>query len=113
MGEGGSLLVNPGSLVKEWVSWVAPPLRRGGATRQAIRLMPQGVEQWIWISDFHGFGFADCDPRIAHIFLDISARHYPERLGRFLVVCPSSHPIALPPGGIQYTDFRDALSSLD
>eukprot|EP00884_Botryococcus_braunii_P005866 jgi/Botrbrau1/15280/Bobra.97_1s0006.1 len=32
---------------------------------QAIRLMPKGVEQWIWISDFHGFGFADCDPRIA------------------------------------------------
>ena len=44
------------------------------------------VEQWVWVSDFHGFGFSDLNPRIADTFLDLSAKHYPERLGAFLVV---------------------------
>ena len=46
---------------------------------QCIRAMPQHVEQWVWVSDFQGFGLSDCDPRLAKIFLDISAWHYPER----------------------------------
>lgn len=53
---------------------------------QAIQLMPQGVEQWVWIMDFHGFGFADINVRLAKSFLDVSAQHYPERLGLFLLV---------------------------
>ena len=33
-----------------------------------------------------GAGMADCDPRLAKAFLDVSAKHYPERLGQFFVV---------------------------
>ena len=33
-----------------------------------------------------GFGLRDTDPRLAKIFLDVSARHYPERLGLFYCV---------------------------
>lgn len=29
---------------------------------------------------------SDCDPRLAKVFLDLSAAHYPERLGLFLVI---------------------------
>jgi hypothetical protein len=48
--------------------------------------MPEGVESWDWVLDFHGFGLADCDPRLARIFLNLSAAHYPERLGHFFIV---------------------------
>lgn len=47
--------------------------------------MPEGVEKWVWVMDFHGFGFADCNPKIGKIFLDITATHYPERLGNIIV----------------------------
>ena len=47
--------------------------------------MGPSVEQWVWLSDFHGFGFSDLSPRIANTFLELSAKHYPERLGAFLV----------------------------
>ncbi|KAK9843490.1 hypothetical protein WJX81_005667 [Elliptochloris bilobata] len=53
---------------------------------QAVRLMPPCVEGWVWFSDFHGFGMRDLSPSIGSAFLEISARHYPERLGLFLVV---------------------------
>ena len=39
------------------------------------------VEQWIWIIDFHGFSFRDCDPRSATMAIDL-LQHYPERLSR-------------------------------
>ncbi|KAI3428661.1 hypothetical protein D9Q98_007484 [Chlorella vulgaris] len=68
---------------------------------QAIRLMPaahdpstgaaagQGpCESWVWVMDFHGFSLRDCDPRLAKIFLNLSAAHYPERLGTFFIVSP-------------------------
>lgn len=45
-------------------------------------MMPEGVSQWVWASDFHGFGYKDLDPRMARIFLHVSAEHYPERLVR-------------------------------
>ncbi|PSC70915.1 Random slug 5 [Micractinium conductrix] len=65
---------------------------------QAIRLMPQAapqpgsrpVESWCWVLDFHGFSVRDCDPRLAKIFLNLSAAHYPERLGTFFVVSAPS-----------------------
>lgn len=53
---------------------------------RSIRMMPEGVEQWIWFSDFHGFGMADLNPAMARIFLDVSATHYPERLGVYFLV---------------------------
>ncbi|KAG2435701.1 hypothetical protein HXX76_006900 [Chlamydomonas incerta] len=52
----------------------------------AIKCMPPGVEQWIWVCDFKGFGMADVNPKLAKLFLDISAEHYPERLGMFMIV---------------------------
>ncbi|KAG2501691.1 hypothetical protein HYH03_000193 [Edaphochlamys debaryana] len=52
----------------------------------AIKTMPPGVEQWIWVCDFKGFGMADVNPKLAKLFLDISAEHYPERLGLFMIV---------------------------
>uniref|UniRef100_A0A7S3VTL3 CRAL-TRIO domain-containing protein n=1 Tax=Dunaliella tertiolecta TaxID=3047 RepID=A0A7S3VTL3_DUNTE len=51
----------------------------------AIKCMPPGVEQWVWVCDFHGFGMADINPKLAKAFLEISAEHYPERLGLFIV----------------------------
>eukprot|EP00197_Chlamydomonas_leiostraca_P004614 CAMPEP_0202863814 /NCGR_PEP_ID=MMETSP1391-20130828/4301_1 /ASSEMBLY_ACC=CAM_ASM_000867 /TAXON_ID=1034604 /ORGANISM="Chlamydomonas leiostraca, Strain SAG 11-49" /LENGTH=358 /DNA_ID=CAMNT_0049543487 /DNA_START=136 /DNA_END=1212 /DNA_ORIENTATION=+ len=52
----------------------------------AIKCMPPGVEQWIWILDFHGFSMADVNPKLAKAFLDVAGEHYPERLGYFLVL---------------------------
>lgn len=52
----------------------------------AVLLMGENVSQWNWILDFHGFGIRDCDPRLAKIFLNLAAEHYPERLGHFFVV---------------------------
>jgi hypothetical protein len=41
------------------------------------------VEQWVWIIDFHGFRFQDCDLQCAK---NVSAlvEHYPERLHKML-----------------------------
>ena len=64
---------------------------------QCIQAMPAGVGQWVWVSDFKGFGMSDCDPRLAKVFLDLSAAHYPERLGLFLVIdAPWSAPFCCP-----------------
>lgn len=52
----------------------------------AIALMPPGVEAWCWVLDFHKFSLRDCDPRLARIFLNLAATHYPERLGHFWIV---------------------------
>ncbi len=75
---------------------------------QAIKTMKEPVEQWVWVSDFHGFGFQDLNPGIAkvyvrlfkqvyvkehcsynnpqHRFAEMSGSHYPERLGTFLAI---------------------------
>lgn len=53
---------------------------------QAIRLMPKGVEQWVWVADFAGFGVSDVDTSLARVFLNVSAEYYPERLGHFIVL---------------------------
>lgn len=53
---------------------------------KAIKLMPPGVQNWVWVCDFEGFGMADINPALAKAFLDVSATHYPERLGLFCVV---------------------------
>lgn len=52
----------------------------------AILLMGENVSQWNWILDFHGFGIRDCDPRLAKVFLNLAADHYPERLGHIFVI---------------------------
>ena len=48
--------------------------------------MPQGVEQWVWVSDFFGFSTGDMHPGMAQQFVRLSAVHYPERLGLYLVI---------------------------
>lgn len=52
----------------------------------AVKCMPPGQEQWVWVCDFHGFGMQDCNPKLAKAFLGITAEHYPERLGLFVIV---------------------------
>uniref|UniRef100_A0A061SFM8 CRAL-TRIO domain-containing protein n=1 Tax=Tetraselmis sp. GSL018 TaxID=582737 RepID=A0A061SFM8_9CHLO len=52
----------------------------------AVKLMPPGIERWVWVMDFHGFGMADCNPKIAKIFLSLTSTHYPERLSNIVVV---------------------------
>lgn len=53
---------------------------------QAIRMMPEGIEQWVWVSDFFGFSVGDMNPAMAKQFVNLSAVHYPERLGAYVVV---------------------------
>jgi hypothetical protein len=56
--------------------------------------MDPGVEQWIWVCDFYGFGMADINIRLARAFLSVTAEHYPERLGHFIVIdAPSAFNI--------------------
>ncbi len=33
----------------------------------AIRVMPPGVEQWVWVCDFHGFSKKDVNPKMAKV----------------------------------------------
>lgn len=33
----------------------------------AVKCMPPGVEQWIWVCDFKGFGMADVNPKLAKV----------------------------------------------
>lgn len=42
--------------------------------------------QWVWVSDFFGFGLPDLNPAIGKAFLNLCATHYPERLARFVLV---------------------------
>lgn len=53
---------------------------------QAAKCMQPGIEQWVWVMDFHGFGMSDINVKLARAFLDMSADHYPERLGKFILV---------------------------
>lgn len=49
-------------------------------------MMPEGIEQWVWVSDFFGFSTGDMNPAMAKQFVDLSAIHYPERLGAYVVI---------------------------
>ena len=78
------------SCLRRWPEWAVQAQRwlishLVVSRMQAIRLMRPGVEQWVIVSDFHGFGFGDLSPRMATAFLEVSAKHYPERLCAFLV----------------------------
>ena len=39
-----------------------------------MRIMPEGVEQWVWLNDFIGFGVGDMNPALAVSFIDLMAR---------------------------------------
>ena len=51
-----------------------------------VRRMTDGVETFVWIMDFHGFGVADANPQNAIVFNGIFSYHYPERLGAAILV---------------------------
>lgn len=52
----------------------------------AISLMRNGVEKWIWIADFSGFGISHCNPSIALAANTLFSTYYPERLGTFVLL---------------------------
>ncbi|KAK3245734.1 hypothetical protein CYMTET_44716 [Cymbomonas tetramitiformis] len=52
----------------------------------AISLMNNGVEKWIWIADFSGFGISHCNPSIALAANTLFSTYYPERLGTFVLL---------------------------
>lgn len=41
--------------------------------------------QVVWIVDFSGFGFADCNPKMGATAVPMFARHYPERFGQIVL----------------------------
>ena len=81
-----SLLTKPSGRLLQATDCFIVCLEHDHDDMQCIQAMPAGVGQWVWVSDFKGFGLSDCDPRLAKVFLDLSAAHYPERLGLFLVI---------------------------
>lgn len=52
----------------------------------AIRAMPEGVTQWVWVADCKGFGVTDVSPKLTKAFLHMSATYYPERLAMFMLI---------------------------
>ena len=52
--------------------------------RSATRL--QQVESYVWVIDFHGFGFSDTThPSMGTSCVTLFGKHYPERMGLILV----------------------------
>eukprot|EP00887_Chlorella_sp_A99_P005595 scaffold1.g5595.t1 len=81
----------------------------------AIRLMPEGVESWVWVMDLFGFGLRDCDPRLAHKFFHLAGSYYPERLGHFFLVSPPAAFSTLWKGVYRFIDpvTRDKIDFLN
>mmetsp|Transcript_6300 Transcript_6300/g.23222 ORF Transcript_6300/g.23222 Transcript_6300/m.23222 type:complete len:406 (-) Transcript_6300:2362-3579(-) len=51
-----------------------------------ISLMPPDVYQFVWICDLYDFGLNDCRPSIGKACVSLFMEHYPERMGKILVV---------------------------
>eukprot|EP00976_Prorocentrum_cordatum_P029362 597545-Prorocentrum_minimum.AAC.5 len=51
-----------------------------------ISLMGPKVTQWVWISDFTGFGVRNMNPQIALAANHLFSACYPERLGLFVIL---------------------------
>lgn len=99
---------NPASHCAEFVGWDKQSrpviwmsyryaLERGDATASehhmcsafdhSIRMMPEGVTQWVTMVDFAGFSILrDSSPSVARHIVKILSDHYPERLGCFILV---------------------------
>lgn len=53
----------------------------------AIRMMPEGVTQWVTLVDFATFSILrDSSIAVAKKILGVLSDHYPERLGKFILV---------------------------
>lgn len=56
-----------------------------------IRHMPVGVTKWISITDFNSYSYwTDTNPKIANAVTGVMADHFPERLGKMILVDPPS-----------------------
>uniref|UniRef100_A0A6T8PAQ3 CRAL-TRIO domain-containing protein n=1 Tax=Hemiselmis andersenii TaxID=464988 RepID=A0A6T8PAQ3_HEMAN len=56
-------------------------------SEECVRRMGGGVETWVWICDFEGFGLRDAiDPRFSIWLIQMLQNHYPERLGACIVI---------------------------
>eukprot|EP00243_Klebsormidium_subtile_P003331 TRINITY_DN16696_c0_g1_i1.p1 TRINITY_DN16696_c0_g1~~TRINITY_DN16696_c0_g1_i1.p1 ORF type:complete len:328 (-),score=66.47 TRINITY_DN16696_c0_g1_i1:189-1172(-) len=51
-----------------------------------ITKMPPGVENYVWVTDFHGFGMVDCNPKLPLASNEVFGKHYPERVGTYIFV---------------------------
>ena len=57
--------------------------------RQAIAEMPEGVEQWVAVTDFVSYShWRDGRSSVGKVVIDIMQNHYPERLGMQILVDP-------------------------
>lgn len=53
----------------------------------AIREMPEGVSQMVWMIDFKGFSISNSPPISQCMeILNVLANHYPERLGLAFII---------------------------
>lgn len=60
-----------------------------GVLDRCLETMPKGVDSYVWICDFHGFGFQDCNIATAMGGITVFALHYPETLaGLYIVGAP-------------------------
>lgn len=57
----------------------------------AIRLMPLGVEQWVFVTDFHTYShLVDGNPKMSIAILQVLQNHFPERLGlQVMIAAPA------------------------
>lgn len=57
--------------------------------QHAIRMMPQGVEQWVVCTDFVTYShWKDGSPEQARGVIGVLQSHYPERLGLYVLIDP-------------------------
>jgi hypothetical protein len=54
--------------------------------QHCISTMAPGVESWVWLNDFFGFGLGDMNPALALSFIELTGKHFPERLGALMVL---------------------------
>lgn len=59
------------------------------AFNHAVRLMPEGVEQWVSMTDFETYShFKDGNPRMGSTVITALQDHFPERLAMMILVNP-------------------------
>ena len=57
------------------------------AFNHAVQMMPMGVEQWVFVTDFHTYShLVDGNPRMSMGILQALQDHFPERLGLQVMV---------------------------
>jgi hypothetical protein len=71
------------------LSDVAPTVRHVTHTLEHCWTLPRSAEQWIWLTDFSGFGLSHAlQARLGIEFASVFSQQFPERLGAILLVNP-------------------------